>query len=169
LWRVALVFICACWTGPDPAETLPAPPVRRPPDLVVTMERTTCLGDCPAYTVEIRGDGTILVKSDDSITRGRTTRSRVHQLARAIDAAHFFELDGSGHPPAQAQCVTTGNTTTCSIHSFTLCSDTSHAIITIKRGTRMHTVDDAHCTDDRWLTTLETMIDDIAGTPPQQF
>ena len=165
MWRTALVFVCACWTGPDPAETLPPPVTRRPPDLVVTMERTACFGNCPVYTVEIRGDGAVLVKNEDTVTRRHTTRSKVRQLARAIESAHFFELDDQGHPPAQAQCVTSGNTTTCSIRSFTLCTDTSHAIITVKRGDRTHTVDDAHCSDDRWLTSLETMIDAIAGTP----
>lgn len=168
MWRYALL-LCACWTGPDPAETLPAPsPARRSADLVVTMERTACLGSCPTYTVEIRGDGTFTVKNADATTRGRTSRSRVQQLAHAIESAHFFELDEDGHPPAQAQCVTSGNTTTCSIRSFTLCTDTSHAIITVKRNGRTHTVDDAHCSDDHWLTELEEMIDAVAGTPPAQ-
>ena len=40
----------------------------------------------------------------------------------------------------------------------------------VKRGDRTHTVDDAHCSDDRWLMSLENMIDAIAGTPkPQEF
>jgi hypothetical protein len=148
---------------------LPPPPARTPPaDFTVTMERTPCFGACPAYTVEIRGDGGVIVKNGEDLTRGHASRSRVQQLAREIDAAHFFDLDQDGRPATQPQCVTTGNTTTCSIRSFTLCTDTSHAIITVTRGDRTHTVDDAHCSEDHWLTSIENMIDALAGTPPAQ-
>lgn len=133
------------------------------------MRRTPCFGDCPAYSVEIHGDGHLLVRSGGSVRTRVVPRSRVAQLARKLEAVHFFELDDQGHPPAQAQCVQTGTMTTCTIRSFTICTDTSHAIITVKRGGRTHTIDDAHCGDDRWLAGLEDMIDVVAGTPPPQL
>lgn len=162
MWRYALL-LCACWTGPEPAETLPAPPARTPSQLVVTMERTACFGNCPVYKVEIRGNGDVKIMAAGSVTQKHVARSAVERLARKIETTHFFDLDDQGHPPAQAQCVTNGTTTTCSIHSFTLCTDTSHAIITVKRGAQTHTVDDAHCSDDHWLTDLEDAIDVLAG------
>jgi len=166
---VVAVVAGACWTGPDPAVAPQPPQPPRPIELKVTMERTPCFGSCPTYKVEINGDGTVRVHTGTSSRLARVSRARVRQLEHRIEEAHFFELDESGHVPAQMQCVQNGATTTCTMHSISLCSDTSHAIITVKRGTRTHTVDDAHCSDDSWLTGLEDEIDAVAGTSAFQM
>ncbi len=133
------------------------------------MERTGCLGNCPAYKVEIDGDGTVRILSGGTARLTRVSTTRVHDLEHLIEQVHFFELDDQGHVPAQMQCMQNGSTTTCTVHSISFCSDTSHAIITVKRGTRTHTVDDAHCSDDQLLLGLEDEIDAVAGTSAFQM
>lgn len=160
---VLAVVVAGCWTGPDPV--MAPQPVQAPrrPALRVTMERTPCLGTCPTYKVEIEGDGTVRIHADGGTRLAHISPTRVRDLEHHLDEVHFFELDDQGHVPAQVQCLQNGSTTTCTIHSISFCSDTSHAIITVKRGTRVHTVDDAHCSDDRQLLGLEDEIDALAG------
>ena len=161
---VLAVLLAGCWTGPDPAV---APQVARPPRrpaLRVTMERTPCLGTCPAYKVEIEGDGTVRIHAGSTTRLARVSTTRVRDLEHHLDEVHFFELDDQGHVPAQMQCMQNGATTTCTIHSISFCSDAPHTILTVKRGTRTHTVDDAHCSDDGLLLGIEDEIDALAGT-----
>jgi hypothetical protein len=121
------------------------------------------MGACAAYKVEIEGDGTVRVRTGGSTRVSRVSTARVRELEHHIDRVGFFDLDDQGHVPAQMECMQNGSTTTCTVHSISFCSDTSHAIITVKRGTRLHTVDDAHCSDDQLLLGIEDEIDAIAG------
>ena len=45
--------------GGRPASKVPFPEIKDWDSLVVTLERSGCYGDCPAYTVAIHGDGKI--------------------------------------------------------------------------------------------------------------
>jgi len=168
-------LLAACWTGAEPEPVIPgepAPTTKPAVPLEVTLERTQCFGTCPSYTVTIRADRTVMWNGDAYVTEVGARSSQVthHDLAeldRAITRAHFFELDDNGHVPREPACVRTGNSTSCSFSSFTLCSDTSHAIITVRRGQRVHKVDDSHCSDTpAALIELEDAIDRIAGTGP---
>jgi hypothetical protein len=161
---ILAVVVAGCWTGPtgfDASEV----PVNHPhhPPFRVTMERTPCFGACPTYKVAIDGDGTVRVRAGGTVRVSHVSTARVRELERHLDEVGFFELDDQGHVPAETQCVQNGSTTTCTIKSISFCSDTSHAIITVKRGTRVHSVDDAHCSDDHVLLGIEQEIDTLAG------
>ncbi|MDB4959409.1 MAG: hypothetical protein JWO36_6978 [Myxococcales bacterium] len=157
--------------APEPVatETVKTPHLRPVPARIV-LERTGCMGLCPSYTVTILGNGTIEWIGEANVaaigTRaGAATRTQLEQLSRMIDKARFFDLDESGHIPVKPACVRTGNTVSCSISSFSMCTDTSHAIITITRGQRTHQIDDAHCFDQPTaLVELEDFIDEVAKT-----
>ena len=173
LW---MVLLGGCWTGHEPtiADPIADPSVRQPrvprEPIRVVLERTGCMGPCPSYTVTIGSDGGVQWLGEANVAAigvrtGVVTRSQIERLARSIDRAHFFELDDSGHTPVKPACVRTGSTVSCSMRSFTMCSDTTHAIVTITRGQRTHQVDDPHCSDqDRALVELENLIDEVART-----
>ena len=171
--RVAwLSLVAACWTGTEPAPSEPSPPA--PPHaharipLEVTLERTPCFGFCPVYSVTIRGDGEIAWNGDANVAvvgrrSGHATHAQLVELDRAVAASRFFERDEYGDIPAQqANCFRTGNTTTCTFQSFTTCSDTSHSIITVHRGSETHRIDNAHCDELDPVDSLERLIDRIA-------
>jgi hypothetical protein len=173
----AFVVVAACWTGGDPpaAETVarhPAPGPHVPArSLEVILKRTACFGMCPVYTVRIRGNGVVQWNGETNVARpglrvAHVTPAELDELDRAIDAADFFELDDTGHAQAKPACIHDGNRTTCSFGaSIVICSDTSHAIVVVRRGDQSHRVDDAQCSDqDTPLSRLETLIDRIAGT-----
>ena len=177
---LSVVLIVACWTGPaHPVEPLlaqegsaePAPPPPEPPvDLDITMERTACFGRCPEYAVEIDHDGTVVWHGIANVAmlgtaRSRITQAQLRRLAREVDAVRFFELDDSGHVPARPTCVQSGGgSMSCTFSGRVVgCTDTSHAVITVRRGGKAHTVEDAHCEGRTRLTGLEEMVDRMVG------
>jgi hypothetical protein len=174
--RVVLVAaLCTgCWTGADTQAIAPTPPSKAPPReplrLRVKLERTPCLGTCPAYTVAIAGDGRVDWVGHSNVVatgrrQGRVTRTELTELARRLDRARFFERDEYGELPRKEECTTSGNTTTCTFSaSVSICSDTSHSIITASRGLRTHTIDNDHCSERPELESLEDYIDRIANT-----
>ena len=173
--RFALPRIAvACWTGAEPApiaQPTPAAPRAhaRPLALEVTLERTSCFGFCPEYTVTIHGDGVVEWNGVANVAViGSRTAHATHQqlvmLDRALAAGSFFTLDDSGQVLAQqGGCSTSGNVTTCTFRSVTVCSDTSHSIVTVRRNGAVHRVDDAHCEDPGPLDAVEALIDRIAN------
>ena len=98
---------------PDPRSRFPDAPLR---DVRIVLERTPCYGSCPAYRVEISGDGTVLFTSEwwdaekvDAMRTGgnvtgvlaggphrdRIPPARVAALVQRFREAHFFGLDRS--------------------------------------------------------------------------
>lgn len=170
----ALACVTACWTGPEVAPPRGAEPGRPPPlDLSVSLERTACFGRCPVYTVTIAGDGAVSWHGianvrDLGAARASIARAKLDRLVAVIDAVHFFELDAGGRPPPTEtkHCTNVGGAVECEITfsaSVGSCSDTSHAIVTIRQGARTHRVDDAHC-NELPIAKLEVLVDQLAGT-----
>lgn len=165
----------ACWTGAEPSAAEPTvtgkPAAQREPlRLRVKLERTGCLGTCPAYSVSIAGDGRVDWVGHANVAavgrrQGRVTRAELEELVKRLDRARFFERNEYGALPAKQECTTVGNTTQCSFSaSVSICTDTSHAIISASRGLRTHTIDNDHCTERPELDALEDYIDRIANT-----
>jgi hypothetical protein len=161
--------LAACWTGAD-APPPPAAPNRPPPpvapiDLDISLERTACFGSCPSYTVTISGEGVVTWHGVANVRelgmrRAKLARGYIEALANAIDRARFFDLDESGNDPGT--CTQNGNLTSCSF-SVRTCSDTSHAIVVVRRGGRVHRIDDPRCAEGSMLARLEVLIDRVAG------
>lgn len=170
----APLVVCACWTGADTPVNPPARPEarppREPPSLRIRLERTQCFGTCPAYTISISGDGRVDWFGRANVAAlgrraGRVTAAELAELSRRIDRARFFERNEYGDLPQKPECTTVGTMTTCSFGtSVSICSDTSHAILTVHRGKRTHTIENDHCSDRPELDALEDYIDRIANT-----
>lgn len=65
---------------------------------VVKLERTGCLGACPAYQLTVYGDGTVIYVgyANVEVTGMQIThipRSKVNELIQKIDKANFFALE----------------------------------------------------------------------------
>lgn len=172
---VAALLLGGCWTGAETAAVLPVVTGRsatspEPLRLRVKLERTGCLGMCPAYSVAISGDGRVDWIGTANVAaegrrQGRVTRGELEELSRRLDRARFFERNEYGALPSKQECTTVGTTTQCTFSaSLSICTDTSHAIIRASRGLRTHTVDNDHCTERSELDSLEDYIDRIANT-----
>ncbi|HEY5944128.1 MAG TPA: DUF6438 domain-containing protein [Kofleriaceae bacterium] len=170
----AALLLSACWTGADPPAIEPATPAKRPApeplNLRIRLERTACFGTCPAYTVSVQGDGRVEWIGHSSVAtlgrqQGHVTRGQLEELSRRLDRVRFFERDEYGELPKKPECTTVGSTTQCSFGtSVTICSDTSHTIISAWRGSRTHRIDNDHCNDRPELDALEDYIDRITNT-----
>jgi len=156
---------------PEPAPPdQPAPKPRRDVDLAISLRRTACFGMCPVFDVSVEPDGTVrYVGRENVAVKGersrRIQRAQMLELAQLVEHQHFFELDQWGHVARDNGCVKRGNTTTCSFQSFTVCSDTSHTLLTVRHPKRggEHTIDDAHCSDDGAAYQLEQRIEDLVA------
>ena len=95
----------------------------------------------------------------------RITDADLRELERQLASSRFFERDERGMLPLKTECTSDGTTTTCSIGArISVCSDTSHAIITVTRGRRENTVDYDFCDDNPDLVDLSRLIERIART-----
>ena len=61
---------------PIPAEASAAFPSSAPSESVITLERGACYGDCPDYTVTVRGDGLVQFNTRDD--HFKSTAAQVH-------------------------------------------------------------------------------------------
>jgi hypothetical protein len=168
------LVVGACWTGSDTPVAEPTVVTKRDaPErarLRVRLERTACFGFCPTYTVVIHGDGRVDWTGRTNVLaighrHTRITGDEIAELSRLLDRARFFERNEYGELPAQPECTTIGSTTSCSFGtSVSICSDTSHAIISVNRGMQTHTIDNDHCSEQPELEAIEDFIDRIANT-----
>jgi hypothetical protein len=166
-----LAALPACWTGAAP-EDVPvdrvAPAEQATAYLRVKLERTPCLGDCSTYTIEIDGTRRIArwTSTEDAGAPSRAVRvtpQDIRALDRQIVTSQFFDRDEHGNMPIAPTCTSDGTTTTCSIAGrISICSDTSHAIVTISRGIRSHTVDYDFCSDNPEIVGLTRLIERLA-------
>jgi hypothetical protein len=75
----------------------PFPAVKNMATLRMTLTRSMCLGACPAYTVEIRGDGTVQFEGQAHVRvmgkrSDRVSSDAVAELLAAFRRADFFSL-----------------------------------------------------------------------------
>jgi hypothetical protein len=167
--RALLLLLAGCWTGAAPEPT-PPPASELPSAFEITLQRTPCLGRCPVYTVTIDGDGRVKWKGEQNVVvtgkrRATIPQRRIREIEAKLDEVKFFTLDENGEPPDPGpQCVRTATSTSCSLsRTITICSDTTRAIITVRRRDKTHRVANDHC-DPSPLDALEALIDDIAHT-----
>ena len=158
--RLGLVLLAGCWTGSEPGPRTPEPEpphTRAHADVEITLARTMCFGSCPVWKLTIHRDGNVewLGEANVAAIGARARRMAVSDLAlldHEIDVARVFERDKFGHLPVKPTCVHSGQTTSCTFSSVTICSDTSHTILTVRRdgpsGGKTQTIDDSHCDDD---------------------
>jgi Domain of unknown function (DUF6438) len=72
---------------PEPAPVA-APAGEVPDDAVITLERTACFGSCPAYRVELHGDGRVVFEGEGSVRVAHAER----RIPRAAAANVFRSL-----------------------------------------------------------------------------
>jgi hypothetical protein len=168
---LAAVTLCsACWTGAAPEEV----PVERVPRaeharpyLRVKLERTPCMENCATYTIVIDGTRRIARwtsgEGSDGSRAVRVSAEDLRELDRQIASSQFFDRDEHGNLPIKPACTNDGTTTTCSLSgSIAICSDTSHAIVTVARGIRSHTIDYDFCSDNPDIIDLTRLIERLA-------
>lgn len=127
-----------------------------PDDLVVTLERTSCFGECPVYTVRIDAKGTVTYDGTSFVRvlgrqMDRIPLSRVAALLETAERIGFFELRD------RYRTIRNPDGTE------TMVTDLPTAFVTITREGRSKRVEDYIGAPDS-LKELEQQIDDTART-----
>lgn len=139
-----------------PPEDLPKvhqefPSVKNAAGMVMTLHRTGCYGSCPAYEVEIHGDGTVLYKGTAFVVvagehQDHISSEQVEEIVEAFRKADYFSLKD------QYRYMVTDNPTYV----------TSFRVDQIKKTVTDYVGDEAGM--PQAVTDLEETIDRIAGT-----
>lgn len=80
-----------------PAQRVPFPKVKDWKTVKITLARTGCFGTCPSYTVEVRGDGSVLYEGHGYVAftgthRGLVPQSNVIELVKLFEKADYYSL-----------------------------------------------------------------------------
>ena len=71
--------------GSRPAQKVPFPAIKNWNSLRIQLQRTACYGWCPAYSVEISGDGTVLYFGERFVaTKGAKSWTIPQDKVRAL-------------------------------------------------------------------------------------
>jgi len=125
---------------------LAAPAARAQDPVRITMTRSTCFGVCPAYTVTMRGDGSVTY---EGIAHVRVTGKQawsidpvaVLTLARDIETAGFFEMKDE---------------------YTALVSDLPTTTVTVTKGARSKTIREFYGAPEA-LKQIQARIDAVSG------
>jgi hypothetical protein len=146
----ALVWVAVSMTAP----AVVAQAV--PDDVVIKLERTSCFGECPVYSVSIDAKGNVTYEGTKFVrVEGRQTdripESRVAALLETADRIRFFELNDSYRTIRNPD------------GTETMVSDLPTTFVTITRAGRSRRVEDYFGAPPS-LKELEQQIDDAART-----
>ncbi|HTD23235.1 MAG TPA: ankyrin repeat domain-containing protein [Terriglobales bacterium] len=80
-----------------PLQHIPFPEIHNWKSVRITLQRTGCFGACPAYQVEIQGDGTVLYEGKAYVAvqgqhHGSISQETVHQIVDAFREADYYSL-----------------------------------------------------------------------------
>jgi hypothetical protein len=79
-----------------PARNVPFPEVKKWASVKITLRRTSCLGACPAYEVQIDGDGRVTFQQESPVRQERhrqISREALANLLEVFRQADYFSLD----------------------------------------------------------------------------
>lgn len=96
--------------GPLGPVVPPFPKIKDLKSVKITLERTECYGWCPAYRIEVRGDGTVFYEGRSFVActgyhRGTVSGEAILEVMQMFEQANFFALrdaykaDSSGDAP----------------------------------------------------------------------
>jgi hypothetical protein len=80
-----------------PDQHVPFPEVHDWNSIKITLERTACYGMCPAYKVELHGDGTVLYEGRSSVAvtgiqRASVSQANIVELVKLFEQADYYSL-----------------------------------------------------------------------------
>jgi hypothetical protein len=127
-----------------------------PDDFVIKLERTSCFGECPVYSVSIDAKGNVTYEGTKFVrVEGRQTdripASRVAALLETADRIRFFELND------RYRTIRNPDGTE------TMVTDLPTTFVTVTRDGRTKRVED-YIGAPKPLQELEQQIDDTART-----
>ncbi|MEY2934117.1 MAG: hypothetical protein RL033_4866 [Pseudomonadota bacterium] len=155
-----LLVASACGDAQRPAQVeleLVPRPAEIDANTVVTLQRDSCYGGCPVYSVRMEGDGSVAFNGKQFVqtigeATGQAPIADVSGLVGAMLDVDYFSLESDGG-------CRPGDT-------VTFISDASGATTSLTLGDRTKAIRDFHGNScaPRVLRSIEDLIDEVAGT-----
>lgn len=139
-----------------PLHTSQSAPQAVPDDFAIKLERSSCFGACPVYSVSIDAKGSVTYEGKKFVrVGGRQTDqipvSRVAELVATVDRIRFFELDD------QYRFIRNADGTTTAV------TDLPTTLVTVTRGGQTKQIED-YIGAPESLQQLEKEVDEAART-----
>jgi Domain of unknown function (DUF6438) len=133
-----------------------SPPQAVPDDFIIKLERTSCYGPCPIYSVSIDAKGRVIYEGKKFVrVAGRQSDdipvSRVAELVATVDRIRFFELNN------QYRFIQNADGSTSVV------TDLPTTFVTVTQGGRTKQIED-YVGAPESLHQLEKEIDEAART-----
>jgi hypothetical protein len=99
VWARLDLYFVALPPEQQPSHHVEFPEVRHWNSVRITLHRTRCYGSCPAYQVEIQGDGSVTYEGEKGLAmvegkrRESISPAAVKELVKAFREADFYSLD----------------------------------------------------------------------------
>jgi hypothetical protein len=133
----------------------------------VSLERTTCYGWCPAYTVTVFGDGRVEYEGKRFVKiKGKRTKridiNAIRKLTSEVERINYFDLRDSYASPADG-CPTTWTDNPAAITSVRAGGKTKriHHYLGCRENVGSGSIGESY---PRGLAVFEDRIDAIVGT-----
>jgi hypothetical protein len=89
-------------------------------DIVITIERTSCFGDCPVYSAQIYADGSVVYEGKSNVKetgerRFKISQDRIQQLFKEFEQVDYFSLKDKYDADENGMSWTDLPTTTTSV------------------------------------------------------
>lgn len=99
----------------NPSQHVPFPRVKDWKSVKITLQRNPCYGNCPSYSVEVHGDGSVFYEGKSYVAlrghhRGRVPHNNVLELVRIFEQADYYSL-----PDQYSLCLLDSQTQATSI------------------------------------------------------
>lgn len=152
-----ITLLAGALSGCHHSTPAPEPKPESKLSLVITLERTACMGRCPVYSVAIEGTGAVRFEGKQFVQHAgphnaNIPAAAVDSLVAELRAGGFFDLADRYAYGAPA----------CGRYA----TDLPSAIVSVTVGDSTRRVEHDHgCTDaPPALAQLENRIDEVAGT-----
>jgi uncharacterized protein DUF6438 len=89
-------------------------------EIVITIERSSCFGDCPVYSAEIHADGTVVYVGKSNVKeigerRTKISQEKIRELVKEFQQINYFSLKDEYQTDESGMTVSDLPTTATSI------------------------------------------------------
>lgn len=120
-------------------------------EVILSMERTPCYGDCPVYSIKLYSNGLLLYNGEKFTDKtgcfyGKVSDREINQFNTYILEAGFFDLENKY--PAKDRAP----------------ADLPNCILYFKSGNREKKIEDQHWETPQTLKTIEKKVDSLIAS-----
>lgn len=110
LYKTLFLILVSLFSCNPKANNFPANSGQKiPPDTLIKLERGLCFGSCPAYTLTIKADGSVIFEGRKFVKKtgpveSKISAAQVAELIGEFEKINYFSLPGDFIPDNKENC-----------------------------------------------------------------